>query len=68
MCSLPSADKSGCQPPGGGRDLGWCQNIVPRVITRNGPVREARFVLNPDGTPDGFVHKLYVITGSRSRI
>jgi CxxC motif-containing protein (DUF1111 family) len=32
-------------------------------ITSNGPVREARFVRNPDGTPDGGVHDLFVITG-----
>jgi CxxC motif-containing protein (DUF1111 family) len=29
----------------------------------HGPVREARFVRNPDGTPDGGVHDLFVITG-----
>jgi len=28
-----------------------------------GPVREARFVRNPDGTPDGGVHDLFVISG-----
>jgi CxxC motif-containing protein (DUF1111 family) len=38
-------------------------NRVPSFITLNGPVREARFVRNPDGTPDGGVHALYVITG-----
>jgi CxxC motif-containing protein (DUF1111 family) len=43
--------------------LDGAKNIVPAFITRNGPVREARFVRNPDGTPDGFVHELYVITG-----
>jgi CxxC motif-containing protein (DUF1111 family) len=32
-------------------------------ITLNGPVREARFVRNLDGTPDGGVHDLFVITG-----
>jgi CxxC motif-containing protein (DUF1111 family) len=29
----------------------------------NGPIREARFVRKPDGTPDGGVHDLFVITG-----
>src|SRR5262249_31954996 len=29
----------------------------------DGPVREARFVRNPDGSPDGGVHALFVITG-----
>jgi CxxC motif-containing protein (DUF1111 family) len=38
-------------------------NVVPSFITSNGPVREARFVRNPDGTPDGGVHDLFVITG-----
>src|SRR5215468_2699830 len=31
-------------------------NTVPSFITANGPIREARFVRNPDGTPDGGVH------------
>jgi CxxC motif-containing protein (DUF1111 family) len=38
-------------------------DFVPSFITANGPVREARFVLNPDGTPDGGVHDLFTITG-----
>ena len=38
-------------------------NTVPSFITRNGPVREARFVRNPDGTPDGGVHDLFTIAG-----
>jgi CxxC motif-containing protein (DUF1111 family) len=36
---------------------------VPPFIALNGPVREARFVNKPDGTPDGQVHELYVISG-----
>src|SRR5712692_2912121 len=36
---------------------------VPSFIAANGPVREARFVNNPDGTPDGGVHALFTITG-----
>jgi CxxC motif-containing protein (DUF1111 family) len=39
------------------------KNTVPSFITANGPVREVRFVRNPDGTPDGGVHALFVITG-----
>ena len=31
-------------------------NKLPSFITANGPVREARFVRNPDGSPDGGVH------------
>jgi CxxC motif-containing protein (DUF1111 family) len=38
-------------------------NSVPSFISAHGPVREARFVHNPDGTPDGGVHDLYTITG-----
>jgi CxxC motif-containing protein (DUF1111 family) len=43
--------------------LDGAKNVLPPFVTRDGPVREARFVLNPDGTPDGFVHELFVITG-----
>jgi CxxC motif-containing protein (DUF1111 family) len=32
-------------------------------ITASGPVREARFLSNPDGTPDGGVHDLFTIAG-----
>jgi CxxC motif-containing protein (DUF1111 family) len=39
------------------------KNTLPSFITANGPVREVRFVRNPDGTPDGGVHDLFVITG-----
>jgi len=38
-------------------------NTVPDFITASGPVREARFVLNSNGEPDGGVHDLYTITG-----
>ncbi len=38
-------------------------NVIPSFVTANGPVREARFIRNPDGTPDGGVHTLFVITG-----
>jgi len=41
----------------GGRDS------VPSFLSLNGPVREARFVRNRDGTPDGGVHALFTITG-----
>lgn len=39
------------------------KNTIPSFITANGPVREARFVKNADGTPDGGVHALFVISG-----
>ena len=38
-------------------------NTVPSFITPKGPVREARFVKNADGTPDGGVHDLFTIAG-----
>jgi len=38
-------------------------NTVPAFIHSNGPVREARFVRNPDGSPDGGVHALFTIAG-----
>src|SRR2546425_579058 len=36
---------------------------VPFFITETGPVREARFKFNPDGTRDGGVHNTATITG-----
>jgi len=44
-------------------DLGFVNNTIPSFITRNGPVREARFQFNPDGSRDGGVHALFVISG-----
>lgn len=38
-------------------------NVIPSFIKIDGPVREARFKHNPDGTPDGGVHALFTITG-----
>jgi CxxC motif-containing protein (DUF1111 family) len=38
-------------------------NVIPSFVTANGPIREARFILNPDGTPDGSVHNLFSIQG-----
>ena len=39
------------------------RNAVPSFITPDGPIREARFKFKPDGTRDGSVHALYVISG-----
>jgi CxxC motif-containing protein (DUF1111 family) len=44
-------------------NLDGAQNTVPSFITSDGPVREARFIRNPDGTPDGGVHGLFTIAG-----
>jgi len=38
-------------------------DTVPSFVTPRGPIREARFVKKPDGTPDGGVHALFTITG-----
>jgi CxxC motif-containing protein (DUF1111 family) len=38
-------------------------NEIPSFVTANGPIREARFVLHADGTPDGGVHDLFSIQG-----
>jgi CxxC motif-containing protein (DUF1111 family) len=43
--------------------LDGAQNTVPSFITAHGPVREARFINNANGTPDGGVHNLFVISG-----
>jgi CxxC motif-containing protein (DUF1111 family) len=62
------------QPAGGGSSparspliaiatLDGAKNVLPWFITPNGPVREARFKRNPNGTNDGEVHDNFVITG-----
>ena len=38
-------------------------NVLPSFIVEDGPVLEARFVKNANGTPDGGVHELFVISG-----
>jgi CxxC motif-containing protein (DUF1111 family) len=44
-----------------GKDGG--SDKLPSFISANGPVREARFVKNSDGTADGGVHAIFTITG-----
>jgi CxxC motif-containing protein (DUF1111 family) len=39
------------------------RNRVPSFVRKDGPVREARFQFNPDGSRDGGVHALFVISG-----
>ncbi len=43
--------------------LHGAKNTVPSFIKMNGPVRVARFQKNADGSADGGVHDLFVITG-----
>ncbi len=38
-------------------------NVVPSFLSLGGPIREARFVAKPDGSPDGGVQALFTITG-----
>ena len=40
-------------------------NDLPPFIKTDGPIREARFKSNPDGTPDGGVHALFTISGRK---
>ena len=44
-------------------NLRGATNTVPAFITRDGPIREARFVRNRDRTPDGGVHDLFTVAG-----
>src|SRR4029077_18535199 len=44
-------------------NLDGATNTIPPFLQTNGPVLEARFVHNADGTPDGGVHDLFTITG-----
>jgi CxxC motif-containing protein (DUF1111 family) len=43
--------------------LHGAQNTLPSFIMADGPIRVARFVRHADGTPDGGVHDLFVISG-----
>jgi CxxC motif-containing protein (DUF1111 family) len=38
-------------------------NTIPPFVFNGGPIREARFIFNSNGTADGGVHDLFVITG-----
>jgi hypothetical protein len=38
-------------------------NTIPAFLSADGPVREARFVRNPDGSRDGGVHALFTVRG-----
>ena len=39
------------------------KNVVPTFLSTNGPIREAHFKFTPNGTRDGGVHSLFVISG-----
>ena len=38
-------------------------NVVPTFLSSNGPIREARFKFTSNGTRDGGVHSLFVVSG-----
>jgi len=38
-------------------------NTVPPFLTLNGPIREVRFIRQPNGSPDGGVHDIFTIVG-----
>ncbi len=39
------------------------RNSIPPFVTKDGPVRVARFIKKADGTPDGSVYNLFTIAG-----
>lgn len=43
--------------------LHGARNTIPSFLSAGGPIREVRFKRNADGSPDGGVHALFVITG-----
>jgi CxxC motif-containing protein (DUF1111 family) len=65
--AYPAAGGSSPPPPNPqwafGKSYPPGTNHTPSFITQDGPVREARFIRNADGTPDGGVHALFTITG-----
>src|SRR5215470_16279645 len=74
MMNLDSCGGCHIQPANGGTSpavnpqiafasLDGATNVIPSFLSANGPVREARFVRNADGSPDGGVHALFTITG-----
>jgi CxxC motif-containing protein (DUF1111 family) len=44
-------------------ELGFGGNVIPSFLRPDGPIREARVKRNADGSRDGGVHALFVITG-----
>src|SRR5437879_4627670 len=59
----PAATSPASNPRIAVAPLNGAKNVVPWFITAAGPIREARFKQHPDGTADGNVHDLFVITG-----
>jgi CxxC motif-containing protein (DUF1111 family) len=42
-------------------------NTVPSFLSLHGPIREVRFIRNPNGTADGGVHDIFTISGRPDR-
>ena len=58
----------GSSPPNGNPQVVHLQmmapgNRIPPFLSLNGPVREVRFIRNPNGTLDGGVHSIFTIAG-----
>jgi CxxC motif-containing protein (DUF1111 family) len=60
---LTSPQNPIANPQVGLANLDGASNSVPSFITSSGPVREARFISNSDGSRDGGVHDLFTVTG-----
>jgi CxxC motif-containing protein (DUF1111 family) len=60
---VPGGSSPPQNPQLGIANLDGATNTPPPFLTPNGPTLEARFIKNPDGTPDGGVHDLFTITG-----
>jgi CxxC motif-containing protein (DUF1111 family) len=59
----PGGSSPFVNPQIGMATLDNAQNAIPSFLSSSGPIRVARFVLNPDGSPDGGVHNLFTIQG-----
>ena len=65
-----SQPASGGSSPAENPQIAFAQklgNRIPPFLSLNGPAREARFVRNSDGSPDGGVHALFTIPGCNLR-
>ncbi len=58
-----SADRGAQNPQIAVATFNGAKNTVPWFVTAKGSVREARFKRSANGTADGEVHNLFVITG-----
>jgi len=59
----PGGTSPAVNPQAAVATLEGARNILPWFITSDGPVRESRFKMNADRTPDGGVHAVFTISG-----